>query len=259
MSKILMQLLLICALALYVSGHSQAQEQSNQEAVSVQLELGATWQERNKVQIPNNASADRFLLTDIAGDGPWASARLTVNWPLAGDHGLHLVLAPLSYSEQGLLPQDTRFAGGQFTADQPLQAEYKFNSWRFGYHYRFYNSNNWQLRVGATAKIRDASIELRQGSQTAMDDDLGFVPLLHLAGEYRFNSRWSFQFDFDGLAGGPGRAFDVGLRLGYQLNPDWRLSLGYRGLEGGADTDDVYNFAWFNSTLLSAEYRFQSR
>ena len=63
-------------------------------------------------------------------------------------------------------------------------------------------------------------------------------------------------FDFDGLAGGPGRALDLSLKLGYQVNDDWRISLGYRGLEGGVDTDDVYNFAWFNTALLAFDYRF---
>jgi hypothetical protein len=32
--------------------------------------------------------------------------------------------------------------------------------------------------------------------------------------------------------------------------------LGYRTLEGGADTDDVYNFAWFNTVSMSATYQF---
>lgn len=246
---------LFTALLLITSVSSQAQEHQ----ASIELELSSVWQKRNKVQIPNNNSADRFRLTDIADNGPWAGARLTANWPVGGDdspHGLRVVLAPLSYEETGKLPVDTRFAGAEFDASQAVQGEYKFNSWRFGYHYTFYAANNWQLRIGATAKIRDAKIELSQGNVNALDDDVGFVPLLHFAGEYQFNPRWSFQFDFDGLAGGPGRAFDVGLKLGYALNDDWRLSMGYRGLEGGADTDDVYNFAWFNSALLSAEYRF---
>ncbi len=231
-----------------------AQEQTRRP--DLQLELGAAWQERNKVQIPNTAAADRFQLDTIAGNGPWTSGRVTVNWPLRGRHGLRLVLAPLAYEEESLLTEDIRFAGGEFDSSAPVQAEYKFNSWRFGYHYQFYAANNWQLRIGATAKIRDARIELSQGAVNAEDDDVGFVPLLHLSGDYQFNPRWSFHFDFDGLAGGPGRAFDLGLRLAWAVNDNWRLGVGYRGLEGGVDNDDVYNFAWFNSALVTAEYRF---
>ncbi|MEX2468137.1 MAG: hypothetical protein WD396_00130 [Pseudohongiellaceae bacterium] len=226
------------------------------QGTTLELELGPVWQERNKVQIPNSGAADRFRLADIAGSGPWTGGRLTLNWPVGGRHGLRVVLAPLSYEEQGILDNDVRFADGNFSGGEPLQAEYKFNSWRLGYRYQYYDANGWQLWVGATAKLRDAKIELTQGTSNALDDDLGLVPLLHLAGDYHFNPRWSFRFDFDGLAGGPGRAVDIGLKLGYRLNDHWRLGIGYRGLEGGVDSDDVYNFAWFNSALLSAEYRF---
>lgn len=237
-------------LLLPVAAHAQAQD------TTLELELGPVWQERNRVQIPNSVAADRYRLTDIAGNGPWTSARLTLNWPIGGPHGLRIVLAPLSYEEQGILNNDVRFAGGSFDGGEPLQAQYKFNSWRLGYRYQYYDANGWRLWVGATAKLRDAKIELTQGASNALDDDLGLVPLLHLAGDYHFNPRWSVRFDFDGLAGGPGRAFDIGLKLGYRLDDHWRLGIGYRGLEGGVDSDEVYNFAWFNSLILSAEYRF---
>jgi hypothetical protein len=242
---------LLAALPLLFSQAIRAQD------TTLELEVGPVWQERNRVQIPNTAAADRFSLTDIAGAGPWAGGRLTLNRPIkGGPHGLRVVLAPLSYVEQGVLDNDLRYAGGNFKGGEPLQAEYKFNSWRVGYRYQFHDANGWLLWVGATAKIRDAMIELTQGASNAIDDDLGFVPLLHLAGEYHFNPRWSFRFDFDGLAGGPGRAFDIGLKLGYRLDEHWRIGVGYRGLEGGVDTDNVYNFAWFSGAQLNAEYRF---
>ena len=241
---------LLLQFALMHSGY--AQNSGN----SIEVEFGSQWQERNKVQIPNSALGDRFSLKDIAGSGPWASARVNLNWNLNGPHGLRVVLAPLSYEETGFLPSDTRFAGGSFSSDQPVAAEYKFNSWRFGYRYQYYDSDRWQLWIGGTAKVRDAKIQLNQGGVGAIDDDLGFVPLLYLAGSYQISPRWSFGFDFDGLAGGPGRAFDLSLKLGYELNDNWRISAGYRTLEGGVDNDDVYNFAWFNTALLSLQYDF---
>jgi len=233
-----------------------AQPQAQESGTLIELEAGAVWQDRNKAQIPNNASADRFLLTDIAGNGPWTSARLNASWDLRGKHGMRLVLAPLAYEETGFLPADTRFAGQSFQADAPVTGEYRFNSWRLGYRYQLVDRENWQFWIGGTAKIRDAKIELRQGNNRAIDDNVGFVPLLYLAGDYQFDSNWSLRFDFDGLAGGPGRAFDLSLKLGYQINDNWRLSAGYRTLEGGVDNDDVYNFAWFNTALLSLEYQF---
>jgi len=223
--------------------------------LSLEAEFGPVWQARNKVQIPNDAAGDRFALTDIAGSGPWTSARINATWHIAGPHELRVVVAPLSWEERGTFDENIRFRGETFTANQGVRAEYTFNSWRLGYRYRYYDAGAWRLWVGATAKLRDAKVELTQGPVSAKDDDLGFVPLLHLSGEYRLGGKWALQFDFDGLAGGPGRAIDLGLKLSYRLNDHWRAGVGYRGLEGGVDSDDVYNFAWFNTALIAVEYR----
>ena len=84
---------------------------------------------------------------------------------------------------------------------------------------------------------------------------IGFVPLLHLSGEYTFAPRWLLEFDFDGLAGGPGRAFDSALKVTYELGNRLRFGAGYRTLEGGADVDSVYNFAWLHYGILSVALR----
>ena len=103
----------------------------------------------------------------------------------------------------------------------PTEATYQFNSWRLSYRYKFKDGDRWQLWVGFTAKIRDAKIELRQGDTTSKDTDLGFVPLLHFAADWRFAERWHFIADLDGLAGGPGRAIDLALKVGYDINDRW--------------------------------------
>ena len=59
----------------------------------------------------------------------------------------------------------------------------------------------------------------------------------------------------DALADGPGRAIDIGFCLGYQLGRAWRLGLEYRALEGGADIEDVVNFALISSDLLALTSR----
>jgi hypothetical protein len=100
--------------------------------------------------------------------------------------------------------------------------------------------------VGFSANIRDAKIGLAQGTTSSQDTDIGFVPLLNLGASFRASEHWRLLLDFDGLAGGPGRAFDVSLKAGYDFNNRVGLTAGYRLLEGGADVAEVYNFAWFN-------------
>jgi hypothetical protein len=104
--------------------------------------------------------------------------------------------------------------------------------------------------------VRDATIELRQGGVQSSDSNTGLVPLFNAYGEYRFADRWRAIFDFDGLVGPNGRAFDIGLKVGYDLTRNLSLEGGYRMLEGGVDNDDVYNFAWFNYAVVGVRYRF---
>jgi hypothetical protein len=229
---------------------------SAEPGVQIAVELGATYQSKNDVQIPNDREGTRFELDDITGSGPWGTVRVDINWNINEKHGVRAVLAPLSFSERGNIDEPVDFAGETYSPDEPLKASYTFNSWRLGYRYNFYEGNDWELWAGGTLKVRDADIELKQGGTKSNDDDVGVVPLLYFGANYRINERWWFTADFDGLAGGPGRAFDISAKLLYDPGSRWRIGIGYRTLEGGVDNDDVYNFAWFNSVLVTADYRF---
>jgi hypothetical protein len=232
---------------------------SDEQSVSrfmVELEAGAVWQSVNDVQIPNTSEGTRFSLLDVTGNGPWPAARLYFTWNINERHGLRALAAPLSITETGVLPSETRFAGGVFAANVPTEATYKFNSWRLTYHYRFYHSSRWAWWIGFTAKVRDAKIELSQEGESAQKTDVGFVPLLHIHGWYRFADRWRVTLDVDALAGGPGRAVDASLKLYADIADSWSVSLGYRTVEGGADVEEVYNFAWLHYAVASVVYRF---
>jgi len=85
---------------------------------------------------------------------------------------------------------------------------------------------------------------------------VGVAPLLNFSADWAFARRWKAIFDFEGLAGGPGRALDLALKVRYDLTDRWSLGAGYRMLEGGVDNDEVYNFSWFNYALLTIGYRF---
>ena len=232
---------------------AQAQEVSR---FSVELELGSVWQSKNDVQIPNNDLGTRFSLRDLVGDGPGLAGRVYFTWNINERHSVRALLAPLSYTEAGVFDDPVLFAGESYEPGVPTEATYQFNSWRLSYRYRFFDSSKWQLWIGGTAKVRDAKIELRQGEITSKDDDLGFVPLLNFGADYRFAERWHFIADLDALAGGPGRAIDLAVKVGYDVSERWALTFGYRTVEGGADVDDVYNFAWFNYAVVSGVLRF---
>jgi hypothetical protein len=235
-------------LAVTVPAHASTRETPK---LFIELEGGPVWQSRNDVQIPNDEAGTRFSLVDVIGNGPWPSARLYATWNISPRHGLRALLAPLNITETAVLATPIDFAGASFLAGEPTEATYKFNSWRLSYRYRFQDSKRWTWWIGFTAKIRDAKIRLEQGDTGAEKTDVGFVPLLHVAGMWRFQPRWALNLDVDALAGGPGRAEDVSLKLRYNINDRWSLAGGYRMVEGGADVDEVYNFAWLHYAVIS--------
>lgn len=244
---------LLAAVGLAVGSRVEAQQIPTFE---VELEAGPLWQSRNNVQIPNDATGTRFSLVDLVGRGPWPTGRLYVTWNINSRHGIRALLAPLSVTESGVLDDPVAFAGETFASGSAVEGTYRFNSWRLGYRYRILSRPGLDSWIGFTAKVRDAEIRLQQGATTSRDTDIGFVPLLHLGADWRPTSRAHLLFDFDGLAGGPGRAFDVALKLGYDLDERWMITAGYRTLEGGADVESVYNFAWLHYAALSLVYRF---
>jgi hypothetical protein len=77
-----------------------------------------------------------------------------------------------------------------------------------------------------------------------------------VSAQRRLTDRLVAQMEFDGLAGGPGRAFDVALKGIYSISNRLDLGLGYRTIEGGSDTNSVYTFAWFNAVNLSFIFKF---
>lgn len=222
----------------------------------IDLEAGTVWQTRNDVQIPNTDAGTRFSLVDLVGKGPWPAVRLYLTWNITNRHSFRVLLAPLAYTETGSFTNLVNFEGQSYATGTPVQATYKFNSWRLGYRYRLLDRKQFKLMIGFTAKIRDAEIKLAQGSTTSKKTDLGFVPLAYLGFNWKFARKWHLLFDFDGLAGGPGRAFDVALKPYFAITKHWGISAGYRTIEGGADVKSVYNFAWLHYTILSATYRF---
>ncbi len=220
-----------------------------------ELEGGPAWQSYNDVEIPNDGTGTRFSLYDLAGGGPWPAARLYVTWNPTDRHGFRLLVAPFSLTETGTPTGPIRFAGADYAAGEPSRATYTFNSYRVSYRYRFHAGARTTAWVGFTAKLRDAVIALEQGSTRSEKTDLGFVPLLHLAGDWRLAPRWTLSLDVDALAGGPGRAEDTALEIGYDLGDRWTLQAGYRTVEGGADVDEVYTFAWLHYAVASLVWR----
>jgi hypothetical protein len=222
---------------------------------SLEGEGGALWLTRNDVRIPNATGTD-FSITDSAGKGPYPVYRIETAFDLSERNGIRAVYAPIDVDETAVFDREVFFAGTAFPEGPETEVNYKFNSYRFTYRYRFYQGDTWSWKIGFTAFIRDARIALRKGDLFAEDTDVGFVPLAYLQGAAKIGDRLRFIFDFEGLGASQGRAFDIAAKLKYSLSDHWELGAGYRTIEGGADVDRVYNFAWLHFAVGSLTFRY---
>jgi hypothetical protein len=154
----------------------------------------------------------------------------------------------LTLRAEGTTAQNLVFQNTTFPAGESVNALYRFNSYRLTYRYLLVNRKKVQLWIGFTAKIRDAKILISSDSLEDSTTNVGFVPLLNLLLDWRFGRKTGLLLEADALAspGGQGRAEDVALSFYYRLRNNIRIRAGYRFVEGGADVEEVYNFAFLN-------------
>lgn len=223
--------------------------------VLVDVESGLVFQGYNRVQVPNPDGTRFDLNRDFNLQGPVIPLRIRVNYTIGERHNIAALWAPFSANYDGAVDFDIDFEGSRFPAGTALSNTYVFNSYRLTYRYDIVKSTNWTVGIGFTGKIRDAKIELESTDGTvSRTTDLGFVPLLHLYTAYTGGKVMPY-FEADGLAGGPGRAFDVFAGASVPLSPWMSVKAGYRLLEGGADIEQVYNFTILHYAVVGLQFR----
>ncbi len=227
---------------------------SAQAQWSFDVSSGLAFQRYNDVSVPQEAGTLFSFEEDFEIQGPVIPLRVRLGYTFAENNHLFALYAPLSIEYTGMPVFDIQFEETLFPLGQEIEGLYRFNSYRLTYRRDIHLSDRWVMGVGFTGKIRDARIRLRTDNLNNKKDDVGFVPLLHLYVSYR-QDPWEIFLEGDGLAGGPGRAFDF--LLAAKANPWEFLSVyfGYRLLEGGADVEEVYNFAWINFLNVGVVYR----
>ncbi|TVP51882.1 MAG: hypothetical protein EA341_04260 [Mongoliibacter sp.] len=215
-----------------------------QSQISLDIESGIIFPGYNEVRIPNEQGTTFDFNSDFQIQGPVIPLRIRPGYSFGKNHVFGLY-APLSANYLGTPGFPINFQNSQFDGNNEIEGFYKFNSYRLTYRRDLIQSEKWILGVGFTGKIRDARVSLTQGGTTDFKDDVGFVPLLHLFASYDTGG-FTAMIEGDGLAGGPGRAFDFFGGVRVPVSNYFDLKAGYRILEGGAEISEVYNFAFFN-------------
>jgi len=221
------------------------------------IETGLVSSGYNDVRIPGDTGTAFSLSEDLQTDSS-AFFRFRLGYQFGKRHTVFAFVAPLSLKASGSVNQDIFFFEETFPANTPLNGVYRFNSYRLTYRYDFIRKKKLTLGVGFTAKIRDASIRVEGGGLSSEKTNVGFVPLLNVRLNWRFADKFGLLFEGDALAspGGEGRAEDVLLALQLRLNENISFRAGYRIIEGGADVEEVYNFALLHFFSVGTEVRF---
>ena len=213
------------------------------------LESGTVWNQYNSVQAPNGdvGSGTRFSLTDdFTPEQPKIFLRAQISYLVAGKHRIELTAVPLTFEYEKNQIDFLAFENKLFPATT-TKGTYQFNTYRASYRYRFLNREKIRLEAGLSLLVRDAKISLESSSTMAENTDLGFVPLVSFRLEAGASDGLQFLLAGDALVGPVGRAEDVFIGITYPLmNERLNLLAGYRVIEGGADVDQVYNFALFH-------------
>jgi len=218
------------------------------------FETGMAANTYNEVQI-SQSTGTRFSISDDLDVASMAFWRARLSWSISADRRVEILAAPLEFKASGSAPAEILFDGRRFEAGTPLQATYRFDSYRISYLQSIRDSEALSLELGFTAKLRDAEIAISSSGLSASKDNRGFVPLLAFRMAWRMNPSWALRIEADALAAPQGRAEDVLLALEHRLGDRLDLRGGYRFVEGGADVEDVYNFAFIHYASLGLRVR----
>ncbi len=221
------------------------------------FETGLVSSGYNDVRIPGDTGTEFSLSKDLQTDSS-VFFRFRFGHQFGERHTVYAFVAPLSLNASGRVDQDVLFFEETFPANTDLSAVYRFNSYRLTYRYDLIRKKKFTLGVGFTAKIRDAVVRVEGGGLSSEKTNVGFVPLLNFRLNWLFADKFSLLFEGDALAspGGEGRAEDVLLALQMRLNENISLRAGYRIIEGGANVEEVYNFALLHFFSVGTEVRF---
>lgn len=223
---------------------------------SFDAESGAVWTDRTDVRIPNPGGSLFSMTDELGAEDPGAFFRGRATWHISPKHDVAVLVAPLEMDYAGSFNRPVSFNGADFLAGTPTTGQFRFDSYRLTYRYNFVRNDKVTFGMGITAKVRDAEISLTQNGHTTTDSDTGFVPLINYQFAWRFARDFSLYSEGDALGAPQGYAVDVAGALQWHLTDKFALRLGYRLLDGGADTESVYTFNRFHYTTVGANFQF---
>ena len=220
----------------------------------VNLESGVFFTGINNIRNGNNGTV--FSLKNDFQTPVSPFLRLRIGYISNGKNHFSFLFAPLKIVETETLENDILFEGKTFKANLPIEAIYKFNSYRFTYNRRIIHKGNFDFGLGLSVKIRDAGVSLKNTDLLSENFSIGFAPLINLLANWDISQKIGIDFFGEGIAASKGRAIDLSFSGRYSFTKNLQANIGYKLLEGGANGRNRYNFIQLHFIFASLNYSF---
>ncbi|HET6317402.1 MAG TPA: hypothetical protein VFG86_13155 [Chloroflexota bacterium] len=160
-------------------------------------------------------------------------------------HKFRIAYTPVKYQGDTLLARTIVFNGISYTVGLPVQTEFKWNTWRFGYEYDFVYTDRGYAGFIVEARQTDASLQLTspvddeftraRGPIPAIGGTFRVYPVKHLAITGEFTG-----FKLPNIDNYQGDFFDIDIYTTYNFTQNFGLKGGYRTLDASyiADKDN---------------------
>ncbi len=216
--------------------------------LSFEVGTGAVFSGRNDVRAPN-ISGTNISLSDELETDPNYFVRVRLAYS-TGRHNIELFAAPLRLEASGRVNKLVKFEEEEFSANVPLTAVYRFDSYRLTYRYKVINTRRLQAGVGITANLRDGLISFEGSDKESEKKDTDVAPLINFKIRWALSRKLSFLIEGDMLPASQERIEDVLFTVQYELDNNIALKLGYRMFEASTDVDELYNFRLLNYVVI---------
>jgi hypothetical protein len=151
-------------------------------------------------------------------------------------HKFRIAYTPVKYEGDSILGRTIVFNGISYTVGLPIQTDFKWNTWRFGYEYDFVYTDRGYVGFIMETRLTDASLEL----SSPVDDEFTRArgPIPAIGGAFRFYpvKHFAVTGEFTGfklpeIQDYKGDFFDLDIYGTYNFTHNFGVKGGYRTLD----------------------------
>ena len=154
----------------------------------------------------------------------------------ARKHKFRIAYTPIKYEGDVLLTREIIFNGIAFTVGLPIQTEFTWNTWRFGYEYDFVYTDRGFVGFILEARYVDAQLALRSPIDNEFTQAKGVVPAVGGIGRVYVHKHVSITGEITGIKvpeiqNYVGSFFDLDIYGTVNFTNNFGVQAGYRTLD----------------------------